>query len=204
MPVDYLEGPGGAALLRLYKTTKKGLQIALTNQNYEVVLALLQTLNPKPSSQTLNPKPSSQTLNPKPSSQTLNPKFDLRESLTAKWIQLRNEAYKQQEEYLLQQLLLLLQQRQQIASRCGYSCWAEMRLRRQTAEGDSWRDVALLLRSIGNAAAKQAPPQLLKALKQQQQQQQQQQGGRLTVDQWLAAAMQVLGFTGFIRVYRVY
>ena len=186
MPVDYLEGPGGAALLRLYKTTKKGLQIALTNQNYEVVLALLQTLNPKPSSQTLNPK------------------FDLRESLTAKWIQLRNEAYKQQEEYLLQQLLLLLQQRQQIASRCGYSCWAEMRLRRQTAEGDSWRDVALLLRSIGNAAAKQAPPQLLKALKQQQQQQQQQQGGRLTVDQWLAAAMQVLGFTGFIRVYRVY
>ncbi|CDJ57341.1 hypothetical protein, conserved [Eimeria maxima] len=79
-----------------------------------------------------------------------------------------------------------------------------MRIKRQTAEAAAWQDTPLLLQQIGAAAARDAPLQLQRAVRQQQlmqlqqqqpqqQQQQQQQRGRLSSDQWIAAAMRAYG-----------
>ncbi|CDJ42298.1 hypothetical protein, conserved [Eimeria tenella] len=188
-----LVGSGAKLLQQLYKTDSRGaLHVPYEGSNYETVLALLQTLNPKPSSP--------QSPNPKPSAQALSSEKAAGKDLVTQWARLRNEAHRPQQQQLLQQLLLLLQQRQQIAASCGYSCWAELRIKRQTAEGHYWRQVPLLLRSIGLAAEQRAPQQLRNALRQQQQQQQQQreqqprlQQWRPTVDQWLAAALRAYG-----------
>ncbi|XP_026193508.1 uncharacterized protein LOC34624487 [Cyclospora cayetanensis] len=180
IPADRLSGPSAGVFRRLFKEDRSGgVRVPQEGSNYETVLALLQSLNPGSSKRA-----------------TFQQHAPFADDLAAQWVCLRsNSTSKPQQTLVLQQLLQLLQQKQQLAARCGYTCWAEMRIKRQTAEGSSWREVPRMLRSIGQAAANRAPPQLRDELRKQQQQQQQQgqQQGRLSVDQWLAAALRAYG-----------
>lgn len=154
-------GETAACLRRLFRADRRGrLRVVFDGCNYELIYALLQKLSPQ------------------------NAGLPKRSEILAQWRGFRNDVCRGGKgglsyEALLEKLRQALVVRQGVAESCGYSCWAEMKLRRQTSEGKRWSQVPLLLQTVSEAVQR-ASPESLRGLSR-----------RKNFDDWLGEALQV-------------